>query len=95
MVLVGDHPRKAGVKIDDGRVLGTESAQALGEAGEPLVLAPALCRCPLWTIGGFTCPYALAVHLDHLPAYLLGDAPALGGGREAASRRSSRLSMVP
>lgn len=76
MVLVGDHPRKPGVKVDDGRVLGTARAQALGEASEPLVLAFALGRRPLCAIRGFTGSDALAVHLGHLAAYLLGDTPA-------------------
>lgn len=76
MVLVGDHPRKAGVEVDDGRILGTARAQALGEASEPLVLAFALGWCPLCAIRGLAGSDALAVHLGHLTAYLLGDAPA-------------------
>lgn len=76
VILVGDHPRKAGVKVDDGRILGTARAQTLGEARELLVLAFALGGCPLCPIRCFAGTDALAVHFGHLAAYLLGDAPA-------------------
>lgn len=76
MVLVGDHPRKSGVKVDDGRILGTARAQTLGEACESLVFSLALGWRPLCAIRSLAGSDALTVHLGHLAAYLLGDASA-------------------